>query len=81
MKPLSPVIWHEGMYLAQHHFQAQNRYFENSINFALSNLFFKSYGVTGLELDAEALQNGTVSLITTPVEYGGSVGFSRRRFT
>jgi type VI secretion system protein ImpJ len=63
MKPLSPVIWHEGMYLAQHHFQAQNRYLESSINFALSNLFFKSYGVAGLELDAEALQNGTVSLI------------------
>jgi type VI secretion system protein ImpJ len=32
MKPLSRVVWHEGMHLAQHHFQAQNRYFEDSIN-------------------------------------------------
>lgn len=61
--PLSRVVWSEGMHLAQHHFQAQNRYFENSVNFAISNLFFKSYGVAGLELDAEALRNGTASLI------------------
>jgi type VI secretion system protein ImpJ len=51
------------MHLAQHHFQAQNRYFEDSINFALSQLFFKNYGVAGLELDGEALKNGTVSLV------------------
>jgi len=25
--PLSKVVWSEGMYLAQHHFQAQSRYF------------------------------------------------------
>ncbi|HSG81100.1 MAG TPA: type VI secretion system baseplate subunit TssK, partial [Gemmatimonadota bacterium] len=63
MKPLSRVVWHEGMHLAQHHFQAQNRYFENTINFALANLFHKTYGVAGVELDADALRNGTVSLI------------------
>jgi type VI secretion system protein ImpJ len=63
MKHLARVIWNEGMHLAQHHFQAQNRYFEDSFHFALSQLFFKPYGVAGCELDAEALRNGTVSLI------------------
>lgn len=63
MKPLSRVIWHEGMHLAQHTFQAQSRYFEDSIQFAVSHLFFKPYGVAGIELDGEALRNGTVSVI------------------
>jgi type VI secretion system protein ImpJ len=59
---LSKVVWSEGMYLAQHHFQAQSRYFEDSLQFLLSNLAFKSYGVAGCELDPEALLNGTVLL-------------------
>lgn len=62
MNLLSRVVWSEGMHLAQHHFQAQSRYFEDLIAFAFSTLFFKPYGLTGLELDPEALTNGTVSL-------------------
>lgn len=63
--PMSRVVWSEGMHLAQHHFQAQGRYFEESVNFALSHLFYRPYGLAGLELDVEALRNGTVSLIHT----------------
>lgn len=62
MKHLSRVVWNEGMHLAQHHFQVQSRYFEDSVRFALGNLFFKSYGVAGFQLDTEALLNGTVVL-------------------
>ncbi len=51
------------MYLGPHHFQAQSRYFEDSIQFATGSLWFSSYGLAGLELDAEALQNGTVSVL------------------
>jgi type VI secretion system protein ImpJ len=51
------------MHLAQHHFQAQSRYFEDTIQFALAHLFYAPYGVAGCELDAAALRNGTVSLI------------------
>jgi type VI secretion system protein ImpJ len=51
------------MHLAQHHFQAQGLYHESCISFALSHLFFMSYGVAGLEFDAEALRNGTLSLV------------------
>lgn len=62
MRTLSPVIWREGMHLAQHHFQLRDRYFEDSADFAFSNLVYRPYGLTGIELDDEALLNGTVDV-------------------
>lgn len=62
MKLLSRVVWSEGMHLAQHHFQAQSGYLESLTGFVVANLFFRPYGVAGLELDSEALLNGVVSL-------------------
>jgi type VI secretion system protein ImpJ len=63
MKLLSRVVWSEGMHLGPHHFQVQSRYFEDSIQFATSSLWFASYGLAGLDLDADALYNGTASLL------------------
>ncbi len=63
MKLLSRVVWSEGMYLGPHHFQVQSRYFEDSIRFAVSSLWFASYGLSGIEVDADALHNGTFSLL------------------
>jgi type VI secretion system protein ImpJ len=63
MKQLSHIVWNEGMHLAQHHFQAQSRFFEDTVQFALASLFFKPYGVVACELDPEALQNDSVSLV------------------
>ena len=63
MKQLSRVVWNEGMHLAQHHFQAQSRYFEDAIHFAVSSLFFAPYGFAGFELDGEALRNDVVALV------------------
>lgn len=62
MRNLSPVVWSEGMHLAQHHFQLQSRYFQDSAAFALDTLFSSPWGVVGCDLDGEALLNGTVSL-------------------
>jgi type VI secretion system protein ImpJ len=62
MKFLSSIVWSEGMYLGPHHFQAQSRYFQDSMRFATQSLWHKAYGFTGFELDAEALRNGTVSV-------------------
>jgi type VI secretion system protein ImpJ len=59
---LARVVWSEGMHLAQHHFQAQSRYFEELISHTVSSLFFRPYGLVGVQLDAEALLNGTVSV-------------------
>ncbi len=63
MKQLSKVVWSEGMYLGPHHFQVQGRYFEEVTHFQITNLWFEPYGAVGLELDAEALRNGTVALV------------------
>lgn len=57
------VVWYEGMHLAQQTFQLHSRYLEDSIQFAISHLFVKPYGIAGLDLDAEALRNGTVSVL------------------
>jgi type VI secretion system protein ImpJ len=51
------------MYLGPHHFQVQSRYFEDSTKFATSSLWFAPYGIAGCEFDADALQNGTLSLL------------------
>jgi type VI secretion system protein ImpJ len=56
------VVWNEGMHLAQHHFQSQNRYFEESIRFSLGELFFEPYGLTASGMDADALVNGVVAV-------------------
>ena len=63
MKQLSHIVWNEGMHLAQHHFQAQSRFFEDRVQFALTSLFFKPYGLSACELDHEALRNDTVSVV------------------
>ncbi len=63
MKLLSRVVWSEGMHLGPQHFQAQSRYFEDSIRFAVSALWFRPWGVLGCQLDADALNNGTLSLV------------------
>ena len=62
MRFLSKVVWHEGMYLAPQHFQAQSRYFEDCIQFAVSALWDNSYGFAALDLSADALLSGFVSL-------------------
>src|SRR5215813_4018183 len=63
MRSLSRVVWYEGMYLGPHHFQVQSRYFEDSTRFATSSLWYAPYGIAGCELDADALQNGTLSVL------------------
>jgi type VI secretion system protein ImpJ len=63
MKLLSKIIWSEGMYLAPHHFQAQNRYFEDSIHFAAESLWNEGYGFAAVQKDIDALRNGTVVLL------------------
>jgi type VI secretion system protein ImpJ len=51
------------MHLGPHHFQLQSRYFEDSIHFATSSLWFEPWGLVGCSLDAEALRNGTISVL------------------
>ncbi len=63
MKLLSRVVWSEGMYLGPHHFQVQSRYFEDSIQFATLFPLVRRVRAGRIELDADALHNGTVALL------------------
>lgn len=63
MRLLSRVVWFEGMHLGPHQFQAQSRYFEDSMEFALSSVVYEGYGFAGCLLDQDALQDGRVSLL------------------
>lgn len=62
MPLLSRVVWQDGMHLAQHHFQAQNRYAESAIHFAVTSTRFRSDGFSSLEIDGAALANGQFAL-------------------
>jgi type VI secretion system protein ImpJ len=62
MRTLTKPVWSEGMYLGPHHFQAQSRYFEDALNFVTASLWRDAFGFAGLEFDADALRNGTLSL-------------------
>ena len=62
MKTLTKPVWSEGMYLGPHHFQAQNRYFEDALNFVTNSLWRDACGFAGLQFDADALRNGTLAL-------------------
>ena len=63
MRLLSKIVWSEGMYLAPHHFQAQNRYFEDSVHFATASLWRHAYGFAELQIDPDALRNGTIAVL------------------
>lgn len=63
MKRLSKIVWSEGMYLAPQHFQAQSRYFEDSIHFATVSLWANVFGFSSYALDQEVLRSGTVSVL------------------
>lgn len=51
------------MHLGPHHFQAQSRYFENSIHACMAMLWPAGFGLVTYALDFEALKNGTVNLL------------------
>ncbi len=75
MKQLRRVVWSEGMYLAPQHFQTQSRYVEDSIQFATQSLWFRPYGLAAGEMDAEALRNGTVAMLSAKGVMPDGLGF------
>ncbi|MCU0625984.1 MAG: type VI secretion system baseplate subunit TssK [Gemmatimonadaceae bacterium] len=62
MAPARPV-WEEGMALAPQHFQAQRRWLEEEATRALDAVVPFAWGLSGVELDAEALRGGTLALL------------------
>ncbi len=57
------VVWEEGMHLAPQHFQLHRRHLEAATTSAIDVLRAFPYGVASCEIDADALRNGTLSLV------------------
>ncbi len=54
---LHKVLWAEGMFLGQQHFQLWDRYYENYHSLATRSISPLGWGLLALSLDDEALQN------------------------
>src|SRR5580698_16287 len=63
MKSLSSVVWSEGMYISPQHFQAQSRFYEDTIDFAARSLWSEPWGLLYARLDEDALRNGRIVLL------------------
>ena len=63
MKSLSRVVWSEGMYLSPQHFQAQSRFYEDTIDFVTRGLWPEPWGLLHARLDEDALRNGRIVLL------------------
>jgi len=62
MKNLQRVVWSKGMFLTPQHFQAQEDYFEDALQFRFTASNFANYGVNDLGIDEEGLANGQFAL-------------------
>jgi type VI secretion system protein ImpJ len=58
MKTRHRVVWTKGMFLTPQHFQTQSQFFEDSLQFRFAASNYANWGVTALDIDAEALGTG-----------------------
>jgi type VI secretion system protein ImpJ len=52
------VVWSNGMFLAPQHFQLQDEYFEDTLQFRLRTSNFANWGLSRIAIDEAALANG-----------------------
>jgi len=62
MRQMQPVLWTKGVLLSPQHFQTQDRFLEDLLEFQLSALAFCPWGFQRLEIDREALASGSFGL-------------------
>ncbi|HEX4167879.1 MAG TPA: type VI secretion system baseplate subunit TssK [Bryobacteraceae bacterium] len=62
MKNLKRVVWNKGMFLSPQHFQAQDDFFEDSLEFRATTSSNCNWGLTDLSIDQESLSNGLFTL-------------------
>lgn len=62
MKNAKRVVWSEGMFLTPQHFQTQDRFIEDYLQFRFRASHFANWGIIELAVDTESLSNGQFSL-------------------
>jgi type VI secretion system protein ImpJ len=55
MRQTQPVLWTKGVLLSPQHFQTQDRYLQDLLEFHLSALNYSPWGFSRLVIDREAL--------------------------
>jgi type VI secretion system protein ImpJ len=64
MKNRHRVVWTQGMFLTPQHFQTQEQFLADAVHFRFDASHYANWGVTALNIDAEALANGLFRLNT-----------------
>ncbi len=64
MKNLHRVVWSRGMFLTPQHFQSQDQYLEDNLQFRLTTSSSVAWGLTAFSIDQESLANGLFTLRT-----------------
>jgi type VI secretion system protein ImpJ len=62
MRQMQSVLWTKGVLLSPQHLQTQDRFLEDLLRFRLNSLSFLPWGFSRLELDREALAEGTLAV-------------------
>lgn len=62
MRQLHGVLWTRGTLLTPQHLQVQDQYLQELMHFRLSSLSFRPWGFQRLDVDREALADGSVAL-------------------
>ena len=62
MKNRHRVVWTKGMFLTPQHFQTQDQFVEEALQFRFAASAYCNWGVTKLDIDSEALENSTFRL-------------------
>jgi type VI secretion system protein ImpJ len=78
MKSLSRVVWSEGMYMSPQHFQAQSRFYEDTIDFVTRSLCSEPWGLLHARLDEDALRNGRIVLLEAAGVFEDGLAFETR---
>jgi type VI secretion system protein ImpJ len=63
MKRQPRVVWTKGMFLSPQHFQSQDQFFNDLIQFRFGASCFANYGLTVLRIDTESLANGICKIV------------------
>jgi len=63
MKNQHRVIWTKGMFLTPQHFQTQDQFFEDALQFRFAASHYANWGVTQVNVDSEAAANGLFRLL------------------
>jgi len=62
MKNFRRVVWSRGMFLTPQHFQKQDHFLDEILQFRFTASHFANWGVVNLDIDQDALTNGLFTL-------------------